>query len=515
MTDPPPQRLFRLVAGCGALLYLLTAISNPGIIAIDDYGDVISRVLPAQSHSVPEIATKAGFRSPFTPLVHLGIVKSAHALGVTHPMTQFRVDLAVVGLVAFLLTLWAGVTTFAAYEEPERSRHRTVFAALLGFYFLAALLLTRPMVESMSAPFLAAAAALACRYQASGKRSALVLSIVALTIGAMHRPQIGVCAVAIVALALWLRRWKDLAIVATVGVVCIIASGMLDYWLIGEFHATLRRYIAINTQYSGNWSRSPWYIFPLLFIALSIPPAFFLRYRGLDWRARYGPLRATMLFFATFLLAHMMISHKEERFMIPALPLFLMLLTPLLTYLVERWREFPWRLGYLGVVNGVLLLLAVTSAPQRAALGLARYIDQYPEITSVAQVGDFLLVPTVFISHPVTVSFTKALPGEPRCGEIVAALALTKMGQELAADPRLKVVGLFQPGPLERLIVAINPRHNARRGPVVALVPKGCGYAERRQREEEQKQREGELKQREEERQSVRGNRDSGRSEGA
>jgi len=107
--DPPPSgRTFWIVAAAGALLYLLTAITNPGIIAADDYGDVISRVIPAQAHSVQEIGAKAGFRSPFTPLTHFAIVSAAHAVGVDHPLTQFRIDLAVAGLFSFFLTLWAG-----------------------------------------------------------------------------------------------------------------------------------------------------------------------------------------------------------------------------------------------------------------------------------------------------------------------------------------------------------------------------------------------------------------------
>jgi len=150
--DPPPSgRTFWIVAAAGALLYLLTAITNPGIIAADDYGDVISRVIPAQAHSVQEIGAKAGFRSPFTPLTHFAIVSAAHAVGVDHPLAQFRIDLAVAGLFSFFVTLWAGCMVFGTYTEPDRSRHRIVFAGLLSFYFLASLLLTRPMVEAMSA----------------------------------------------------------------------------------------------------------------------------------------------------------------------------------------------------------------------------------------------------------------------------------------------------------------------------------------------------------------------------
>jgi hypothetical protein len=333
------------VAASGALLYLFTAITNPGIIAADDYRDVISRVLPAQAHTVQEIGDKAGFRSPFTPLTHLAIVKAAYVLGVTHPLAQFRIDLAVVGLFSFGMILWAGIMMFGGYAEPERGRHRVVFAALLGFYFLAPLLLTRPMVETMSAPFLALSAAFACRYQATLQSRWLGFSIISLTIGAMHRPQIGVCVLALVALIVWLKRWKDLAVLVGVGAACVVASGMLDYWLIGEWHATLRRYVALNAAPTLAVERSRWFVFFLLFVGLSVPPTFFLRYRAFDWKARFTPLRAVLLYFAVFLVAHTMISHKEERFMIPVMPLFLALLTPLLVYLLERRRSHRWRLA--------------------------------------------------------------------------------------------------------------------------------------------------------------------------
>ena len=472
----PTRRTFWIVAGSGALLYLITAITNPGIIAADDYGDVISRILPAQAHSVQEIGEKAGFRSPFTPLVHLAIVKAALALGVTHPLMQFRIDLAVVGLFSFFVILWSGWVLFGAYAEPERSRYRVVFAALLGFYFLAALMLTRPMVEAMSAPFLAASVAMACRYQQTARRWWLVASIVSLSVGALHRPQIGVCALALVVLVLWLKRWTDLAVLAIVGGICIVASGMLDYALIGQWHATLRRYVAINSTYSANWDTSPWYVFTLLFVGLSLPPTFLLRYHGLDWQAQFGPLRAVLLYFAVFLLAHSVISHKEERFMIPVTPLFLMLLTPLLGYLIVHRAQHRWRLWYFAVLNGALLLLSVTSAPQRATIELARYVDAHPGIGTITRLGDFTQVPIVFISHPVVLRDTKVVDDESlACDGVVAVLALTKTGKEMAADSRFTVAATYQPGPLERGLVAINPRHNARRGPVLVLRPAACG----------------------------------------
>ena len=179
-------------------------------------------------------------------------------------------------------------------------------------------------------------------------------------------------------------------------------------------------------------------MFVLLFVGLSLPPAFFLRYRTLDWKARYEPLRPVVLFFVIFLLMHTLVRHKEERFMIPLLPLFLMLLTPLLAFLIAHRDQYRWRLAFLGVVNGVLLALAVTSAPQRATIELTRYVDAHPEITTISRVGDFIQVPTVFVSHPVTLRESKELDEAALdCSGVVAVLALTKTGKALAADPRL------------------------------------------------------------------------------
>jgi hypothetical protein len=90
-------------------------------------------------------------------------------------------------------------------------------------------------------------------------------------------------------------------------------------------------------------------------------------------------------------------------------------------------------------------------------------------------VGDFILVPTAFVSRPVVLRESKEVDeGALACDGVVMVLALTKTGAEVAADPRFTRVGEFQPGPLERLIVAINPRHNARRGPIAVLRPSGC-----------------------------------------
>ncbi len=469
------DRTFRALVVAGALVYLATALGNVGVVAIDDYADVMSRVLPAARSSVAAILRDAGFRSPVPNLIHLGLTSLAERAGLTHPLAQLRADQAVLGLSAYALLLAAGLAVFRGAAEAERSRHRVVWAGLLGFYLLAPFVFTRPMIESLAAPLVAAAAGLACRYQATGRRAPLVLSLVALTVAALMRPQAGVCAFALGLLVLVLRRWRDLGVLVLAGVACVALSGLVDLGLFGEFHATLRRYVAYNAQYSSTFGTTPWYSFILLFVALSIPPVFLLRWRGFPWAERYRPLLPVLLFFLVFVGAHSLIPHKEERFMIPALPLFLMLLVPLLGWLLER-REHRWRVILFAVVNLAGLVLVSATPPQRTSVALAGLVDRTPAVTSVTVVGDFLLVPTAFMARPVTARRVPALDGAAfDCGSLVAVLALTAQGRALAQDARLREVGRFGPGPLEAAVVALNPAHNARRGPVAAYRPSGCG----------------------------------------
>jgi len=461
------------VALAGALLYLVVALTNPGIVAVDDY-HLIARFIPAQRASASAIIDGIGIRSPLVPLLHLGITRVALAAGVEHPLWQLHVDLAIVGLASFASILWATLASFEAYEARTRERHRVIATGLIGFYFLAALFLTRPMVEAMAAPFLALSAGLACRYWARGTAVPLILSLAALAVASMMRPQAGVCALAL-GVVVALRRPRDLLILAATGLVCIVLTGLPDLVLRGHFHESLRRYVAFNLAESSRFGVGPWYVYVLVLIALTLPPVFLSRFRGLPWRERYRPLLPTLLYFVVFVVAHSAVPHKEERFMIPIMPLLLVLLTPLTTWLVER-PEGRWRLWLLVGANAVLLVLAVTNPIQASAIRLARYLDANPRFGAVTRVKPgTIVVAEMFVRQPLVVSSVRHAEEAPHdCGTLVVATARSPGAGALAEDPRRVRVGRFEPGPLERLVVAINPGPNARRAALEAFAERDC-----------------------------------------
>ena len=464
--------------GLGAALYAVTALTNQGIVAIDDYAFVTRRFLPAQAHSVSSIVGAAGFRSPVPLVMQYGLARLALWLGLDHPLDQLRFDLFVLGLLGFGLMAWAGHTLFAAYPETDRRQHRLLYALLLGFYFLAPVAFTRPMVESLAAPWVVFSAAAGAVYFREGRRDWLAVSVLGTSIAAMMRPQAGVVFLALPVLVWIRRRWSDFAVLAAAAVMGFVVTGLVDLALTGGFHQSLRTYARFNVANSSTFGIGPWYMFVLLLAGLTLPPVFLARYRGLDWKGRFQPLLPVLLMFGVFLVAHSVVPHKEERFVIPALPLFLVLMTPLAVHLLDAAGQ-RWRVMLFAIVNGVALVLLVSSPIQRTVIGVAEWLDHRPEVKSVVLAQNEVLMPWAFIAHPVArrvglLESDLAGGGPADCSRVVVSLATSKATERVEASGRFRPVARFSPGPLEAAVVWINPRHNARRGPIMVFAPSAC-----------------------------------------
>ena len=471
----------------GLLMYLATAVVNIGFIALDDYESGIAPVVPAQAQNPAEFIRGSDFRSPIPTLTLLGISKVAYFLGVEDPANQYRVVLAVLALFSFGMNAWFGAKHFRL-AQPRENLYQAVVLFLVGFYFLCPLFMTRPMIEALAAPFLTASSYFACAYfkekENIAKRLGQLLgALFFLTLASLYRFQAGVCLLALILTVLAARKPRDLFLLFRTGAILFIATGLLDWALKGGFHTTLMAYLRFNLANSSSFGTSPFYMFLLLFLGISLPPVFLSRYRNLNWVEEYLPLLPAVLYFAVFVLGHSLIPHKEERFMVPILPLFLIVLTPLATYLFrahQTGQGSKWRLRYFLFFNFLLLGLASFNIAQNNIVGMARFIHRHPGITSVLGIEDTLvLFPRAFILHsitdrPINWEELKSVSGTG-CHEVLA-VRHEFAARTLATLPSFHTIAEFQPGFLEALAVKLNPRHNARRGAIELMAPKSCSF---------------------------------------
>ena len=468
------------IVGLG--FYLSTALVNIGIIALDDYEFGIARTIPAQTTSYSYIISQRAIRSPTPTLILAFLGKLGLSLGLQDPADQLRFVLFAIAFISFLTQSRFVTWHFSGHSgiEPQaRNFKQEISLFLIGCYFLCPLFYSRPMVENLCAPFLTMSAYFACVYFATNKRSALVFAVITITISAMLRSQAGVCFIGLLGLVAWKRSLKDWIALSVAGLVCFVLSGALDWYLTGTFHGSLLSYVDYNIKYSSVYGVQPFYVFTLLLLAVTIPPTLLSKYRGFDWKTEYQFLIPTLVYLLTFLIAHSLVPHKEDRFMVPILGIILILMTPLLNYfLVTPGNQ--WRVWYFLGLNLILLPLASYNIAQNNTIGLVRFLHHNPQIKTVVGVDETLLLyPKAFSLSPVTdIKMSSEDVSQLRggdCDSVIAVRHDLKNGLSNLDDFYSKVAE-FRPGILEQIIVLANPKRNFRRGAIEVYADKQCQF---------------------------------------
>jgi len=160
----------------GLPVILATALGNIGIIALDDYTSLISTVIPVQNHTVSEILQNTGIRSPVPNLVLLAMGHVALGLGIDEPTSQLRFILFFVGLFSYLVHALLGALLFRQGNSRGDIKP-TIATFFMAFYFAAPLFFTRPMIESLSAPYLFLSLYFACKYWRDPKLFSICLDL--------------------------------------------------------------------------------------------------------------------------------------------------------------------------------------------------------------------------------------------------------------------------------------------------------------------------------------------------
>jgi len=167
------------------------------------------------------------------------------------------------------------------------------------------------------------------------------------------------------------RQWRQ-AFAYGLGVALPLAvvQGSIDLFIWGRPFAELTEYVAYNMMHTTTYFDQPWYNHLLLlagiflpFLGLAVMFGFFRRWRPL----------VLWLPVALFLAFHSYFPNKQERFILPIVPLFFVL--GFVAW--EQWRSVSawwqrhqrlWRgqLVFIGVLNTVLLIVLCVSYSKRS-----------------------------------------------------------------------------------------------------------------------------------------------------
>lgn len=398
MIRQPLPPVARRAAWLGALALLLTAMFSQGVHHADEHFQILE-FAGWKLGITPESDLPWEFSERMRPALQPAMVVAVHhVLSVLGEPDPFAVSM--------LLRLFTAVLTFIAALMLLRgwllSEPRAADVGWLRFYLFLAFFLwfavycgVRFSSEGFSAALFAMGFAGIVFPRDPSTRWPLLLCGTLLGLSIVARLQMVLMAAGLLAWCFLIERmpWKRIMILLAG---CISASSvgvLIDRWFYGEWVLTAGNYIDLNLLQgrASEFGTQPWwYYLTVLFERLVPPFSLLFLLPPLVFFALH-PRHALTWTVMPFLVAHMLLPHKEYRFLFPLLPLLPLLVVGGLVAIDERgWLNGVgsrvsriFRAAFVAV--HVPLLLVVMFKPAQDDAGL------YRELYHLTGPGDVLL----------------------------------------------------------------------------------------------------------------------------
>jgi len=353
---------------------LLASIFAPGYFAHDDHFLIIEAAqswvdghdynnwLPWNQGDNPQ-ATGHSF---FYVGIHFLLFSLFDTLGLSEPKTNMFI-------IRLVHALWSLIVVRMGYRIAKHLSDERIalhVGLLLALFYFMPFLSVRTLTEIACVPLLMLAAERLLRTPHAIKH-ALVCGIY-LGLAANIRFQTLAFSAGLGLVFLFTRPLQQSLILA-VGIFfpVILIQGGLDLYIWETPFVELGEYVRYNVEHSESYISHPWYQYLIVICGVLIPPfSLFIIHGLVKIRKQALPLLGGLLL---FLIIHSLISNKQERFILPIIPLFLTLgATGSLLWLKgasgrmkKIWKGVSY---FTGTLNTIVLILLCFSYSKKSRI---------------------------------------------------------------------------------------------------------------------------------------------------
>ncbi|MDX5422768.1 MAG: glycosyltransferase family 39 protein [Hymenobacteraceae bacterium] len=302
---------------------MLAAFFSKGFAFHDDHFDVIT-IAQGWLDGLP-----FWLNEPMPPrhsmlyvLVHYAIFYTLEAMDVFSPEVKMTVVRVLHGLYSLLVVYFGYKIT----ERLSNKQNARLVGLMLALVWFMPFMSVRNLVEMVCIPpYLAAFYLLIKQEQAKTKRLmpyawAGVLFALAFTIR-YHTVLFGAGAGLVL---LYRRQWREaMSVLAGFTIGAFLIQGTIDIIFFDYPFHSIVAYYQYNSENAQNFSTGPVYRFALTILGFLVPPVSVFLVLGYARTAKLAP----KLFWGglIFFVAHSLFPNKQERFILPLLPLIMML----------------------------------------------------------------------------------------------------------------------------------------------------------------------------------------------
>ncbi|MCB0478200.1 MAG: glycosyltransferase family 39 protein [Crocinitomicaceae bacterium] len=307
----------------GAIALFLAAYFSKGYYHPDEHFQILEFAHYKLSHApASELAWEfhAKIRPTTQPMIAAIFMKVLNTLGLQNPF-----------LISFILRLFAASLSFLGiflfyrtFKEEIKSQKLRIYFLLLTFFTWFILFNSvRFSSEGLGTSFILIAISLLFKLkEKNGLHFIYIGSIFGLSF--LMRFQIGFL---LFGLFLWLLIFKKLSFTQWlglgIGVLTLIGLGIcIDSWFYGEYTLTIWNYFESNIidGKASSFGESPWWWYFTEFLGSAVPPYSFILLVGSLYFVIWNWKHPIAFMFVFFLLGHIVVAHKELRFLFPIAP---------------------------------------------------------------------------------------------------------------------------------------------------------------------------------------------------
>lgn len=366
---------------------LIAAWFSSGFQSADEHYQVIAFAEAKLGHMAVSTLPweyAAQIRSAFLPSICCAVFGLAGAAGVHDPC-----------VLAFLLRLLTALFAFGSVLYFVRSVRRTLptklyrpLLLLSFFLWFLPFLHVRFTGETWSGLFLLLA--LAFLHAGEGGRGRYLQCGIALGLAFLCRPPVLAAALGIIGWLGWVKRERTLHLLHLIAafMALLIAGIVLDSWFYGQFTFTAWNYLKLGITGSTEhpFVEFPWWYYYAWVFKYSIPVFGALILSAFGLLCAFKPRHLLTWVIVPFLLLHMVLPHKELRFLFPLADLVPLLMVTTYPLFTAQWPRMARLLqGPMGKPVVVLLaginlaaLCAVIFTPAGSGrTRLAGYVDDH------------------------------------------------------------------------------------------------------------------------------------------
>jgi len=317
----------------------------------------------------------------------LGFLKM---LGITNPQwVMFFVR--IIHVMLSLLVISFGYRIASLISEKQTAYKA---ALLLAVFWFMPFLSVRNLVEMVSIPFLMYGSLIILRQELIRKgdepgyhKTSFLVAGFFLGLAFSVRYQTLFFTGGIGLALLILRNYKGMLTTALGFLISVVIfQGIIDFFIWKTPFAELITYVEYNLSHAQDYPNMPWYHYLTVMLGLLIPPVSVMLLFGFfrDWKRHF------LLFFPVFLflLMHSIFPNKQERFILPIVPLLLVLGLSGWDHFANNstfWKKHQqlhkgfWT--FFWVINIILLLLFTPMFSKKARVESMTYLQNYPQST--------------------------------------------------------------------------------------------------------------------------------------